>query len=133
MYYTIGQRNGLGIGGLDNDANTGEPWFVVSKDVARNILYVVQGHNHPALHKKIVIIEDMHWVTSRPPVLPLMCNAKTRYRQADQACTLTAYSDTQARISFDQPQRAIAPGQSLVFYDGDICLGGGVIQQGLNE
>lgn len=133
MYYTIGQRNGLGVGGLDEDGNTGEPWFVASKDVKRNILYAVQGHDHPALHKSMAIIEDMHWVNETPPILPLICNAKTRYRQQDQHCTIIAYSQSQARVKFDVPQRAITSGQSLVFYDGDVCLGGGVIQLGLNQ
>ncbi len=133
MYYTIGQRNGLGIGGIDDDDNTGEPWFVASKDITRNILYTVQGHDHPALHKRIVLIEDICWVDETPPILPLICSAKTRYRQQDQGCTITAYSQSQARVKFDVPQRAITPGQSLVFYDDDVCLGGGVIQLGLNE
>ncbi len=133
MFYTIGQRNGLGVGGIDENGNTGEPWFVASKDIQRNILYVVQGHEHPALHKSIVLIQDMDWISANAPVLPLGCVAKTRYRQADQSCTVISYSNTQARVKFDQPQRAITPGQSLVFYTGDVCLGGGVIQQGLNE
>ncbi|MEE9447341.1 MAG: tRNA 2-thiouridine(34) synthase MnmA [Arenicellales bacterium] len=132
MFYTIGQRNGLGIGGMDKSDDTGEPWFVASKDVEKNVLYVVQGHDHPALHKQIVITEAVSWVSACSPVLPLECKAKTRYRQIDQACTIVAYSNNQARVHFKSSQRAIAPGQSLVFYSGEHCLGGGVIQQGLN-
>jgi tRNA-specific 2-thiouridylase len=132
MYYTIGQRGGLGIGGMDNKNDTGEAWFVASKDVEKNLLYVVQGHDHPALHKRIVITETPTWVSARPPILPLYCTAKTRYRQADQACLLTAYSNTHTQVEFVHSQRAIAPGQSLVFYKNEHCLGGGVIQQGLN-
>ena len=132
MYYTIGQRGGLGIGGLDTQSDTGEAWFVASKDVDKNLLYVVQGHDHPALHKRIVITETPTWVGKHPPILPLYCTAKTRYRQADQTCLLTAYSNTHTKVEFVHSQRAIAPGQSLVFYSEDHCLGGGVIQQGLN-
>ncbi len=132
MFYTIGQRNGLGIGGLDKEDDTGEPWFVASKDIEKNFLFVVQGHNHPALLKKIVIVEDPTWVSACPPILPLYCTAKTRYRQADQTCVISAYSNQLVRVEFFQPQRAIAPGQSLVFYKDNNCLGGGVIQQGLN-
>ena len=132
MYYTIGQRNGLGIGGMDKQDNTGEAWFVASKNVDKNILYVVQGHDHPALLKRIVITETPNWISASPPILPLYCHAKTRYRQEDQACLLTAHSNFHTQVKFEKPQRAIAPGQSLVFYKEDHCLGGGVIQQGLN-
>lgn len=132
MFYTIGQRGGLGIGGMDRKNDTGEAWFVASKDVEKNLLYVVQGHDHPALHKRIVITETPTWIGKHPPILPLYCTAKTRYRQADQPCVLSAYSNMHTRVEFDRSQRAIAPGQSLVFYKDDHCLGGGVIQQGLN-
>lgn len=81
---------------------------------------------------RIVITEKPTWVSGSPPILPLYCTAKTRYRQVDQPCLLMAYSDQHAQVKFDQPQRAIAPGQSLVFYKEEHCLGGGVIQQGLN-
>lgn len=132
MYYTIGQRGGLGIGGGSSKNDTGEPWFVASKDVEKNLLYVVQGHDHPALHKRIVITETPSWISRHPPILPLYCSAKTRYRQTDQPCLLSAYSSTHTQVEFIRSQRAIAPGQSLVFYQGEACLGGGVIQQGLN-
>lgn len=132
MYYTIGQREGLGIGGTDAEEDTGEPWFVASKDVEKNVLYVVQGHDHPALLKQIVMIENPTWMSASTPILPLYCSAKTRYRQEDQPCLVSAYSKHQARVEFERPQRAIAPGQSLVFYSGKDCLGGGVIQLGLN-
>jgi len=132
MYYTIGQRNGLGIGGMNSEDNTGQPWFVASKNVEKNLIYVVQGHEHPALMTRIVITEKPTWVSGSPPILPLYCTAKTRYRQVDQPCLLMAYSDQHAQVKFNQPQRAIAPGQSLVFYKDEHCLGGAVIQQGLN-
>ena len=132
MYYTIGQRSGLGIGGSNTQTNTGQAWFVARKDVKQNVLYVVQGHDHPALQKQIVVAQDPSWISAIPPALPLICTAKTRYRQDDQACTLVASSSNQIRLHFNAPQRAIAPGQSVVLYQGSQCLGGGVIAQGLN-
>ncbi len=132
MYYTIGQRSGLGIGGLNSVGSTGQPWFVASKNVDKNVLYVVQGHDHPALQKRIVITEAPSWISGYPPILPFHCHAKTRYRQEDQACMITACSNFHTQVKFERSQRAIAPGQSLVFYKDDHCLGGGVIQQGLN-
>ncbi|MBI3575899.1 MAG: tRNA 2-thiouridine(34) synthase MnmA [Gammaproteobacteria bacterium] len=121
MYYTIGQRHGLGIGGA------GEPWYVARKDLAGNTLYVVQGENHPALFGHGLEADDLHWVAGAPP---LRCAAKTRYRQPDQACTLTL-SPAHLIARFDLPQRAVTPGQSVVFYQGEECLGGGVIQRAL--
>jgi tRNA-specific 2-thiouridylase len=121
-YYTIGQRQGLGIGG------DGEPWYVTEKDVKRNVVYVVQGHDHSALMKKIVHAEQLHWITGAPPILPLNCKAKTRYRQEEQNCTISMIGPNYAKIEFDYPQWAITPGQSIVFYSDDICIGGGVIQ-----
>lgn len=133
MYYTIGQRSGLGLGGSNDRQNTGQPWFVAKKNVQNNTLIAVQGNNHPSLLKKIVITERPHWISGLPAILPLVCHAKTRYRQINQACEIVAYGSDYARVVFDQPQRAIAPGQSLVFYQGEHCLGGGVISQGLNQ
>ncbi len=133
LYYTIGQRGGLGIGGLDSTNNSGEPWFVASKDVQQNVLYVVQGHDHSALQSDIVLVDELDWVNGDPPQTPLNCHAKTRYRQTDQACTLHIEKDGQAKLQFEQPQRAVAPGQAAVFYQGDNCLGGGVIQAGLKD
>ncbi len=121
-YYTIGQRQGLGIGG------DGEPWYVTEKDVNRNIVYVVQGHDHPALMKKVVHAEQLSWVTGTPPTLPLNCKAKTRYRQEEQNCTISMIGPNYTKVEFDYPQWAITPGQSIVFYNEDICIGGGVIQ-----
>ncbi len=124
MYYTLGQRHGLGIGGA------GEPWYVARKDLASNTLYVVQGENHPALFSHGLEAGDLHWVAGAPPTLPLRCAAKTRYRQPDQACALTL-SPAHLAARFDLPQRAVTPGQSVVFYQGEECLGGGVIQRAL--
>jgi tRNA-specific 2-thiouridylase len=125
MYHTIGQRQGLGIGGLAEHGD--EPWYVVEKDVANNILRVAQGNSHPALFKSNLFAGHIHWVAGEPPPLPLACAAKTRYRQPDQDCELRRDSDG-FRVHFAEPQRAITPGQSVVFYTGDRCLGGGVIE-----
>lgn len=122
-YYTLGQRKGLGLGG------EGEPWFIVAKDPQKNILYVERGSRHPALYADYLIANELSWVDEHPPsALPFRCKAKVRYRQADQECTITEIADGQLRVEFAVPQRAISPGQSVVFYDGDICLGGGVIR-----
>lgn len=126
MFYTLGQRQGLGIGGL-KDTN-GEPWFVVGKDVARNVLIVAQGHDHPLLYSDSLEAGQLHWVSGDAPIMPLRCAAKTRYRQADQDCVVTALSNGRCLVTFDAPQRAVTPGQSVVFYRGDECLGGGIIE-----
>jgi tRNA-specific 2-thiouridylase len=125
IYYTIGQRQGLGIGGA------GEPWYVVGKDMARNILYVAQGDEHPALYSRGLIASAPHWVGDVPQHRRL--TAKTRYRQADQACTLIDMGEHTVRVEFDELQRAVTPGQSVVFYDGEECLGGGVIEQAVSD
>ena len=122
MYYTIGQRHGLGIGG------EGEAWYVVGKNVADNILYVAQGEHHPALYSDSLIAGQMHGVGVEPATWPRELHAKIRYRQPDQRCTL-AWHDNGLRVVFDAPQRAATPGQSVVFYDGDECLGGGIIEE----
>jgi tRNA-specific 2-thiouridylase len=124
MYYTLGQRHGLGIGGA------GAAWYVARKDMATNTLYVVQGEHHPALFSGGLAADDLHWVTGSPSALPLHCAAKSRYRQPDQGCLLNATANGVA-VHFDQPQRAITPGQAVVFYDGDECLGGGTIREAL--
>ena len=129
MYYTIGQRQGLGIGGL-RDADE-QPWFVAEKDLDNNRLIVVQGGEHPLLYKQGLLAIDLHWTQAEPPVLPMQCMAKTRYRQPDQACTVTTHNHG-LRVLFSEPQRAITPGQSIVFYAGDICLGGAIITEGFN-
>ncbi|MFZ2302173.1 MAG: tRNA 2-thiouridine(34) synthase MnmA [Gallionella sp.] len=128
-FYTIGQRQGLGIGGA-KDAS-GEPWFVAGKDMANNRLIVVQGHDHPALLSNRLTALDSHWIGGT--VLPLLNHpyaAKTRYRQADAPCRLTALDGDRCSFEFDQPQWAVTPGQSVVLYDGEICLGGAIIEQG---
>lgn len=125
MYYTRGQRQGLHIGGL---AGFGpEPWYVADKDLANNVLIAVQGHDHPLLLGHWLEAEQLEWVSSSSPSLPLRCSAKTRYRQLDAACTVTAAPDGHVRVHFDDPQWAITLGQSVVFYQNDVCLGGGVI------
>ncbi len=126
MYHTIGQRQGLGIGGLADHGD--EPWYVVGKDLEHNVLRVAQGNNHPALFSSGLQVGDIFWISGETPKLPLRCTAKVRYRQADQACSVTA-EDGAYRVHFDEPQRAVTPGQSVVFYDGERCLGGGVIER----
>jgi len=130
MYYTMGQRQGLGIGGR-NDASE-EPWFVAEKNLQNNQLIVVQGGEHPALYRNSLIANDLHWVSGYAPELPFRCHAKTRYRQPDQDCYIDMLDNEQLRVRFTTPQRAITPGQSVVFYDEDKCLGGGIIMQGFN-
>ena len=122
MFYTIGQRQGLGIGG------PGEPWFVAGKDMERNILYVVQGHDHPALLKPNLSAGDLSWVAGDAPTATINYGAKTRYRQRDAACQIDAIDVESCNVLFEQPQWAITPGQSVVLYDRDVCLGGGIIQ-----
>ncbi len=126
-YYTIGQRQGLGIGG------DGAAWYVADKDVKKNIVYVVQGHNHTALMKKIVMAEQLHWTSGRTPVVPTPCKAKTRYRQDEQDCVIVMIGTNHTRVEFEHPQWAVTPGQSIVFYHDDVCLGGGIIQSALND
>lgn len=119
-FYTIGQRQGLGIGGA------GEPWYVAGKDMASNTLLVVQGHDHPALLKDHLVAWQLSWTLDEaPPAGPY--SAKTRYRQADARCEIVAVDAQQVQVQFSEPQWAITPGQSLVLYDGEHCLGGGII------
>lgn len=127
MYYTIGQRQGLGIGG--SKSGSGDPWFVVGKDLPSNTLIVAQGHDHPMLLKHDLQAADASWLAGAPPSSPERTNlaAKTRYRQADAPCYMQAADNTTFSLNFRDPQWAITPGQSAVVYDGDICLGGGVI------
>ena len=125
MFYTLGQRQGLKIGGLRNSPEA--PWYVVAKDMANNTLIVTQGHNHPLLFSHTLIAEQIHWINGKPEEFPLATFAKTRYRQADQACIIHPLPENQYKIVFAEPQRAVTPGQSVVLYQEDICLGGGII------
>ena len=120
-FYTIGQRKGLGLGG------PGGPWFVADKDVVNNIVYVVEGENHPALYADELIAQEESWVGHRPS-LPLKCKAKIRYRQPDQDCTILEHAG-QIKVVFDKPQRAISQRQSIVFYLDKVCLGGAIIEK----
>lgn len=122
-FYTIGQRKGLGLGG------EGEAWFVVGKRHEANVVLVERGTDHPALYASSLTAHQMTWIEGTPPALPFHCQAKIRYRQADQACTIHSLIDGIATITFKEPQRAITPGQSIVFYQEDLCLGGGVIKE----
>jgi len=124
-YYTLGQREGLGIGGV-RGADEG-PWFVVAKDVAANELVAAQGHEHPLLMSARLRADTLTWISGAAPSIPLRCSAKTRYRQRDQGCVISAIDGDVALVEFDSPQRAVTPGQSVVFYDGTRCLGGGII------
>jgi tRNA-specific 2-thiouridylase len=125
MYYTLGQRQGLGIGG----SGTGEPWFVVGKDLQKNILLVAQGSDHPGLYTDGLMATDLHWVSEREPEAAFSCTAKFRHRQPDQGVTVKLLPNGQCEVRFDKPQKAITPGQAVVFYQGDLCLGGGIIDQ----
>ncbi|OZT73750.1 tRNA 2-thiouridine(34) synthase MnmA [Vreelandella boliviensis] len=126
MYYTLGQRQGLGIGGLANYSE--EPWYVAAKDLDRNVLVAVQGKHDQLLYSDTLTTEAMDWVAGEPPVQQGRFTAKTRYRQSDCDCEMRALPDGGVEVTFDDPQWAVTPGQSLVLYDGDICLGGGVIR-----
>jgi tRNA-specific 2-thiouridylase len=124
MFYTLGQRKGLQIGGIKNSDES--PWYVVAKNIPHNELIVAQGHNHLLLFSNELQCEKLLWIAGHAPE-KLSCSAKIRYRQTDQACKIVLRENNTARVIFDEPQRAITPGQSIVFYDKDICLGGGII------
>jgi len=130
MYYTLGQRQGLGIGGVKDAPD--EPWYVLDKDLENNILVVGQGHDHPLMLHNTLEAGNLDWCNNKPLTESMRCGAKTRYRQADQACLLEPLGNDRCRVSFDEPQRAITPGQSVVFYQGEVCLGGGVIESRIN-
>ena len=129
-FYTLGQRQGLGIGGVKGHPE--KPWYVVTKDVKNNVLTVAQGHDHPALFSHGLIAANLNWIADQP-AFPLECSVKTRYRQADQDCTIESMADDRVRVNFVRPQRAVTPGQYAVFYDGNLCLGGGVIETAFNQ
>ncbi len=130
MYYTLGQRQGIGIGGSKNHGT--EPWYVVAKDLKRNVLIIGQGSQHDLLFSQALSCQDIFWINSEPSNFPYKCAAKVRYRQADQACTLYK-KDHGYTVVFDEPQRAATPGQSAVFYNEEVCLGGGVIEETYKE
>lgn len=127
MYYTNGQRQGLGIGG------PGGPWFVCGKDLKNNILYVAPGADHPALFSEGLIAEQVNWISEPPLRKVFSCTAKFRYRQVDRPVTVRIGDDGRVKVVFDEPEWAITPGQAVVFYDKDVCLGGGIISLILNQ
>ena len=127
MFYTLGQRQGLGIGGLREASD--EPWYVVDKDTRRNRLIVAQGTHHPMLYSQGLICGPIHWLTQVVPELPLTCYSKTRYRQPDQACIISPEQNDKHIIMFSDPQRAVTPGQFVVFYHQNQCLGGATIEE----
>ena len=127
MYYTIGQRHGLGIGGA------GDPWFSMGKDLERNVLYVGQGFHNEKLYSTSLIATDISWVSNIEKPATFQCSAKFRYRQSDNQVTVELLDDQKVKVIFHEPIRAITPGQAVVFYDGEVCLGGGTIDQVFNN
>lgn len=123
IHYTLGQRKGLGIGGI----GTGEPWFVAGKNLKKNILYVAQGEDHPSLFSKSMIGESPSWILEKAPEMPLKCTAKFRYRQKDIPVTVDMRGG-ELYIEYDNPVKAVTPGQVAVLYDGEVCLGGAIIK-----
>ncbi|MCF6464998.1 tRNA 2-thiouridine(34) synthase MnmA [Clostridium sp. Cult2] len=124
IHYTLGQRRGIGIGGI----GTGEPWFVAGKNLKKNILYVAQGENHPALYSTSLIGESPSWILERFPKMPLRCTAKFRYRQSDFPVTVDILEDGNIHIMYDKPVKAVTPGQVAVLYQDEVCLGGSIIK-----
>ncbi|HWU35809.1 MAG TPA: tRNA 2-thiouridine(34) synthase MnmA [Methylovorus sp.] len=125
MYYTLGQRQGLKIGG--SRESNGEPWFVAGKDMQRNVLIVVQGHDHPLLCNDGLVASQLHWIAGEAPETHWVYAAKTRYRQPDAPCEIDRLEENETEIRFGQAQWAITPGQSAVVYESQVCLGGGII------
>lgn len=132
MYHTLGQRQGLGIGGRKGAEEV--PWYVVAKDMHRNVLVAVQGTDNPLLFTDKLYTSQLHWINDEPTLntQTFRCTAKTRYRQPDQLCSLVK-SENGYVVTFEEPQRAVTPGQSVVLYQGELCLGGGVIERSWNE
>ena len=127
MFYTLGQRQGLGIGGVRGAGDV--PWYVVDKDIPNNRLVVAQGHDHPRLFSESAVVTEVNWIAGEPPAGDFDCNVKVRYRQADQPCHVHLMENADVKVNFVSPQRAVTPGQYAVFYVGDVCLGGGTISQ----
>ena len=127
-FYTIGQRKGIGIGGVKDGGTQGEAWYVAGKDMGKNELVVVHGHDHPLLQKDRLRAADLSWVSGSAPDAAAAYAAKTRYRQADAPCRISLLDRDICEFRFDRPQWAVTPGQSAVLYQGEVCLGGGVIQ-----
>jgi len=125
MYYTLGQRQGLGIGGIKG--HEGATWYVAGKDLKTNQLIVVDRHDHPLLYSQQLTASDLSWTSGSAPQMPCICSAKTRYRQTDSACTISNIDNGICTVIFDQPQWAVTPGQSIVFYQAEECIGGGII------
>jgi tRNA-uridine 2-sulfurtransferase len=125
--YTLGQRQGLRIGGIAEAGNA--PWYVAGKDRERNVLLAVQGHDHPMLLSHWLVAGAPHWIEGNAPPLPRTCTARTRHRQPDAPCHVEAIADGRLRVEFATPQRAVTPGQFVVFYDGEVCLGGATIER----
>ncbi|MCD1127337.1 tRNA 2-thiouridine(34) synthase MnmA [Jinshanibacter sp. LJY008] len=131
MYHTLGQRKGLGIGGLKDGGE--DPWYVVDKDLINNRLIVAQGHDHPSLFSTGLIAQQLHWVDRNEVTATFRCTVKTRYRQQDIPCTLIPHGPDRIEVRFDEPVAAVTPGQSAVFYQDEVCLGGGVIEKRLQD
>ncbi len=129
MYHTLGQRKGLHIGGRKGGGGNEDPWFVGEKDLERNVLIAVQGKDHPMLKSEGLLASQLHWVDREPIRDVMKCTVKTRYRQEDIPCTIIPIDDENIKVIFDEPQIAVTPGQSAVFYKDDVCLGGGIIEQ----
>ncbi len=127
MYYTLGQRQGLAVGGVRGAADA--PWYVAAKEIEGNRLVVVQDPAHPRLMSDVIRTAPAHWIAGAPPAASFRCAVKLRYRQPDQACEVTVQDDGRCRIHMRDPQRAVTPGQSAVFYDEEVCLGGAVIDR----
>jgi len=125
FYFTLGQREGLQVGGVRGREPA--PWYVVGKDIARNVLVVDQGSESEFLQSGELWSETAHWIAGSPPAIRFSCTAQTRYRQQDEACDIHVEDDGSVRVRFARRQRAVTPGQSLVLYDGDTCLGGAII------
>lgn len=130
MYHTLGQRKGLGVGGGHGQGN--DPWYAADKNLTTNQLVAVQGSQHPLLLHPLLIADTLDWVSGQCPALNTPLKAKIRYRQAEQPCQIIEHQEGKIVVLFDQPQSAVAPGQSVVFYQGDDCLGGGIIDQRLH-